>query len=57
MFGEEKYISEFICYLKFHFRTPVILNRGIVWRTIIRQTILGVYFHGRYIFDYYTGYS
>ena len=44
LFGKEKYVSEFICYQKVHFCTPVILKGGIVWHTIIHQTIPGVYF-------------
>ena len=41
-FGKEKYISEFICYQRLHFHTPVIHKGGIICHTIICQNIPGV---------------
>ena len=45
-------------YQKLHFRTPVIHKGGIIWHTIVCQTILGVYFREEgYIFDCYTAHK
>ena len=38
-FGQEKYISEFTCYQKLHFCTPVTHKGGIIWCMIIHQNI------------------
>ena len=41
-FGKEKYISEFTCYQKLHFHTPVTCKGGVIWHMIAHQNIPGV---------------
>ena len=45
-FGKEKYISEFTCYQKLHFCTPVTCKGSIIWCMIVCQTYLGYNFVG-----------